>query len=234
MLSAIGDVLLQPLFWIYGAIFSSMPTSMSVGLSIVVFSIVLNLAITPLYNQIEQRSCSRRAIRREVERDIARIKRHFHGRERYFYIRTVHRQHNYHPLSELAGSADLLLQVVVFFTVYRFLSTYPAIQGALFGPIGDLGQPDGLLFGINLLPVVMTAVNALAVMVYVDDPRKRRQALALGLLFLVLLYSSAAGMVLYWTMNNLISLVRSMVQRRGLLLPPDQVRRFFRAIAEQQ
>lgn len=50
-----------------------------------------------------------------------------------------------------------------FIAAYRFLSNLKLLQGVAFGPISDLGQPDSMLmvagFSINLLPIVMTAVN---------------------------------------------------------------------------
>lgn len=184
------------------------------GLQLIAFSVLLNLILLPLYYQMEQRSRATRAIRTKVAAEVARMKRHFRGRERYFYIRAVYRNYRYHPISEVLGSADLLVQILVFITVFRYLSGLDALVGQAWGPIADLSRPDGLLAGANLLPFVMTAINAASVYYYVDDRGKRLQAWALAAVFLVLLYESAAALVLYWTANNLFSLARNLVQRR--------------------
>ena len=61
------------------------------------------------------------------------------------------------PFLDLLNFADLFLQILVFATVYRYLAALPALAGQSFGPIPNLGLPDGLLVGVNLLPFVMTA-----------------------------------------------------------------------------
>jgi membrane protein insertase Oxa1/YidC/SpoIIIJ len=216
MLDVLAHVFVQPLMRMYSFVYH-LPEywiDRHPGLQLITFSVLLNLALLPLYSQMEQRSRATRAIRDRVAAEVARMKRHFRGRERYFYIRAVHRNYRYHPISEVLGSADLLVQILVFITVFRYLSGLDELVGQAFGPIADLSRPDGLLAGANLLPFVMTAINAASVFFYVDDRGKRLQAWALAAIFLVLLYQSAAALVLYWTANNLFSLARNVVQRR--------------------
>ena len=212
MMELLDILLLQPLMVIYRAIFEY-PSMQGVGGKIIFFSIVINLALAPLYREMEVRSRGQRDRATRMATDIARIKANFKGRERYFYVRAVHRQYGYHPIQALFTTAELFVQVLVFATVYYFLSHLDALHGAEFGRIEDLGLPDGLLGGINLLPLLMTAINVVSVLYYVDDRNKRLQSMALSLVFLVLLYGSPAGLVLYWTMNNLWSLLRNMLTR---------------------
>jgi membrane protein insertase Oxa1/YidC/SpoIIIJ len=209
----LNELLFQPLMTIYGFLFGLLPQGTSPGLRLISLSILINLLLMPMYAQMERRSRKTRALRQAVARDVARMKKHFRGRERYFYIRATYRQHGYRPFLDLLDSADLFVQIFVFATVYRFLVALPALTGKSFGPIPDLSQPDGLLGGANLLPFVMTALNAMAAFAYVDDRSKRTQALVLAVLFLVLLYPSPSGIVLYWTTNNLFSLTRNLVSR---------------------
>jgi membrane protein insertase Oxa1/YidC/SpoIIIJ len=213
----LDSVFLQPLMLIYSAVFDFLPASVGTGARVIFFSLVLNLTLLPVYRQMEAAFRNSRDLRRRVREDVARMKRHFKGRERYFYIRAVYRQYNYHPVSELLRSADLVVQIVVFATVYRYLSGLDALTEAAFGPIRDLSAPDGLLGGINVLPILMTAVNVVAVCTYAPEAGRRVQGLLLAALFLVLLYGSASGLVLYWTMNNVFSVVRNAVEHR--LLP---------------
>ena len=212
MLALLSAVFIAPLFQIYEALFGVLPF-LGPGGRIVVFSLLLNLLLLPVYRQMEAKSREGAELRRRVERDAARMRQHFRGRERYFYVRAVHRQHGYHPLSHLFGSADLFVQVLVFASVYRFLSGLPELAGASFGPLADLSRPDGLLGGIHLMPFLMTAINLAAVFAYIEEKPRRIQALVLAGLFLVLLYASPSGLVLYWTINNLFSLLRTLVQR---------------------
>jgi membrane protein insertase Oxa1/YidC/SpoIIIJ len=209
------DVLIAPLMAIYQGIFDGMPAAIGgMGSRIVLFSLLLNLALMPIYAQMERKSRAGRALRERVATEVERMKRHFKGRERYYYVRAVHRQFGYRPLTQLFQSADLMVQIVVFATVYHFLSGLDALAGESFGPLRDLSKPDALLGGINLMPFVMTAINAASVFAYVQDRGKRVQALGLALLFLLLLYQSPSGLVLYWTTNNLFSLCRTALQKR--------------------
>lgn len=209
----IDTVLVAPLSRIYSLTFEALPAGLGLGPRIVLFGIVVNLALLPVYLEMERSSRKLREVRDRVASDVARMKRHFRGRERYFYIRAVHRQHGYHPLSALLGSGDLLIQVVVFATVYGFLSDHPALSGVSFGPIADLGGQDRLLGGVNLLPLIMTGFNLASVLVYAEQRIRRNQGLILAILFLVLLYGSPSGLVLYWTTNNVFSLVRNLAVR---------------------
>jgi len=227
MLALLDTLFLQPLLQIYSLLFALPPESFGMGGRILIFSVLINLLLMPLYHQMEQRSREGRVLRERVAAEVERMKRHFRGRERYFYIRAVYRQFNYHPISHLLGSADLFLQVLVFFTVFRFLSTQAGLDGHSFGPLADLGRPDELLGGIHLLPFVMTAINAASVHFYVSDRSRRMQAWALALLFLVLLYPSPSGLVLYWTFNNLFSLVRNIVAKLYAGREPGSLARQF-------
>ena len=57
----------------------------------------------------------------------------------------------------------------------------------------------------------MTAINVASAFAYVDERRKRIQALALAALFLRSAPRSPSGLVLYWTSNNLFSLLRNLI-----------------------
>lgn len=234
MLPLLDALLLQPLMQIYADVLGMLPQSMPVGAKLIVFSVIINLVLTPIYQQMERQSRALNEIKEKVARDVGRMRRHFRGRERYFYIRAVHRQYGYHPISALLGSSDLFVQILVFATVYRFLSGFDELPGQSFGPIVDLGRPDALLGGVNFLPLLMTAINAASVFAYVDDRRKRLQALGLAALFLILLYGSPSGLVLYWTTNNLFSYVRNVVNRNVRERPPGRLARRLAVLAQQR
>lgn len=130
-------------------------------------------------------------------------------------LRTYYRQHHYHPLFALRSSVSLLIQVPFFIAAYHFLSHLPHLQGESFFFIKDLSRPDQMiqLWGIpiNLLPVAMTLINVIAGVIYTKGfPLKDKfQLYGMATIFLVLLYNSPSGLVLYWTCNNVFSLVKN-------------------------
>lgn len=228
MLDLLDHLFLRPLLVIYEAVYTwAFALGDSHGLALFVFSMLLNLTLLPIYYQMERAGRAAQLSRAQMDEEVKRLKKHYQGRERFYYLRTLHRQYGYNPLKVVLGSTDLFLQVLVFATVFRFLSTYEPLSGASFWILADLSKPDGLFFGLNVLPVVMTVVNLGAVFLYGKDRRKRLTSLALAAVFLVLLYPSPAGLVLYWTWNNLFSLGRNFIEHRIVPhLQPGLVRSF--------
>lgn len=222
-LTALPDLLVTgPLEVLYGGLFDTLAEDLgSPGLGILAFSLVLNAVVLPLYIQMERAGREAKARRAEMDKEIDRIKRHFKGRERYFYVTTIHRHYGYRPISVVFGSLDLYLQVFLFVTVYHWLAGVETIRGVAFAGIPDLAQPDGLLAGVNLLPLLMTAANVASAAAYSADRTRLRNAVLLALLFLVLLYSAPSALVLYWTMNNVVSLLRNLVARALERRHPD-------------
>ncbi len=112
---------------------------------------------------------------------------------------------------------SILLQTLFFIAAYLFFANLAILKGASLGPIVNLGMPDALLsignLKINLLPILMTVINIFSAQVYAKNLRTKDkvQMYALPVIFLVLLYKSPAGLVLYWTFNQLISLIRNII-----------------------
>lgn len=205
-------IIILPLMKIYGLVYEFLlPESLGEGWRLIVFSLLINFLLIPIYAQMELLSREKKLVKESVEKDVKRLKKHFRGRELYYYIRTAYRQNHYNILSTFLGSADLFIQILVFATVFRFLSSYELLQGVSFGPIPNLGAPDHLLWGLNLIPILMTALNMLSVLVYIKDRKQRYKGWVISIFFLVLLYQSPSGLVIYWTTNNLFSLIRNII-----------------------
>ncbi len=185
------------------------------GLSIIFLSLAMNLLVLPLYRRADAMQEEERVQSLALQPGIDHIKRTFKGNERFMMLQTYYRQNDYKPWYALKGSLSLLLEVPFFIAAYRFLSGLQLLQGVAFGPIRDLGQPDGLLFiaghSAHLLPVLMTLINIVSGAIYTRGmPLKSKvQLYGMALVFLVLLYPSPSGLVFYWTLNNLFSLVKN-------------------------
>jgi hypothetical protein len=158
MFGLIDTLFLQPLMVIYRAFFFAVP-ELDVGQRVIFFAVLLNLLLAPAYRQMEVRARASREKLATMNREVARMKANFHGRERYFYIRAVHRQFGHHPIQALFSSNELMLQILVFATVFQFLSGGQLLAGHAFGQISDLAQPDRLLGGMHLLPLLMTTTS---------------------------------------------------------------------------
>ena len=218
------NVIFIPTQTIYESLFGFLGEYVgSPGVTIIIFSVVVNVVLSPIYFQMENSKRANLSLRSAMKSEIDRMKKHYSGRERYYYIRAVYRQFGFQPFSAVFTSTDLYLQIFVFSTVYHFLSNYTEVAGQPLWIITDLGKPDGLLAGVNVLPIIMTVLNVVSTIFYCNDYSERRNAFLLSGLFLVLLYSSPSGLVLYWTTNNAFSMVRNFSEKRLLPVFPRKI-----------
>jgi len=185
------------------------------GLSIIFLSLIMNILVLPLYKRADAMQEEARDVDAKLHDGVAHIKKVFSGDEKMMMLQAYYRQNNYKPTSALNGSVSLLLEIPFFMAAYQFLSHLELLNGATLGPITDLGVPDGLLtvggFTVNLLPVIMTLVNVISCALYLKGfPLKTKiQLYGMALFFLFFLYNSPAGLVFYWTLNNVFSLVKT-------------------------
>ena len=185
------------------------------GLAIIFLSLVMTIMVLPLYKRADAVQEENRNVEAKLKNGVDHIKKVFTGDERMMITQTYYRQNNYKPTDVLNGSVSLLLEVPFFMAAYQFLSHLELLDGVSLGPIADLGAPDGMLviggIAINLLPVLMTLINVISSALYLKGfPLKTKiQLYGMAAFFLVFLYTSPAGLVFYWTLNNVFSLVKT-------------------------
>lgn len=186
------------------------------GVSLILTSLAINTLMIPVFWYAEKLQQRERNVQAEMKPKIDEYKSVFKGYELHLYISNIHKQYNYHPVYAFRSLLGLFIQLPFFVATYHFLSHYTAIQGVSFLFISDLGKPDMLLplfgNGENVLPFVMTAINLVSSFVYgkMLSRMERINIYVIALLFLVLLYTSPAGLLLYWTCNNVFSLFKSL------------------------
>ena len=214
--SLLYNLLFGPLELLFDAVYAFMfRVAKNEGVAIIALSLAINFLILPLYRRADAMQEEERVRTQKLEPFVRHIKKVFKGDERFMILQTYYRQNGYKPYYALKGSMSLLLEIPFFIAAFNFLSKLDILQGASFGPIKDLGQPDGLLrlggVAVNVLPVLMTLINIVSGYIYTKGmPLKSKvQLYGMALIFLVFLYSSPAGLVFYWTLNNLFSLVKN-------------------------
>ncbi|MCQ2502594.1 MAG: YidC/Oxa1 family membrane protein insertase [Saccharofermentans sp.] len=185
--------------------------------SIVVISLVINLLVLPLYKHADRLEKEQAEKKIRMKPYVDHIKATFKGDERVMMLQSCYRQNDYGFSSVLKESVSLFLQIPFFLAAYNFLSGLTLLQGVAFGPIADLGSPDSLIkiggLCINLLPILMTLINIVSGFIYSKEGslKDRIKLVVIASVFLVLLYNSPAGLVFYWTLNNLFSLGKNIV-----------------------
>jgi len=220
LITILETLLIGPLKLIFEIIFVIAERVIgSPGMAIIALSLVVNVLMLPLHRRADAMQEESRDKEAKLKPGVDHIKKTFSGDERMMILQTYYRQNDYRPTDVLNGSVSLLLEVPFFIAAYQFLSHLAMLDQVSFGPIRDLGAPDGMLvigsIAINVLPIAMTLINILSGMVYSKGfPLKTKiQMYGLAVFFLVVLYGSPSGLVFYWTLNNLFSLAKNVIRR---------------------
>jgi YidC/Oxa1 family membrane protein insertase len=109
----------------------------------------------------------------------------------------------------------MLVQIPVFIGFYQMLQSAVEMRNQAFLWIPDLAQPDTIthLMGIplNPLPLIMTATSMLMMRMtpQTSDNPQMKMMQYMPLMMLFMLYNFASALALYWTVNNLFSMLQT-------------------------
>jgi YidC/Oxa1 family membrane protein insertase len=132
-------------------------------------------------------------------------------------------------VSPLGGCLPLLLQLPIFFALYSLLNTHFALRSAVFIPgwINDLSSPESIWdfspftipivgwHNLRVLPFVMLVTTFIKSR-FTQAPDSSAAAnmklmtYAMPIVFFFILYDMPSGLVLYWTMQNVLTIFQQM------------------------
>ncbi len=204
-------IFILPIETVMNVILSNIAIITGYGLGIVILSILVNTTLIPLYNYAERIMKKEQTLQFDMYPAVLEVKQKFSGEEGFYRLKAIYKRHNYHPIKSLRSTFGLAIQIPFFISAYIMLSNYSPLQGVGFLFIENLGDKDGLLWGINMMPFVMTGINIISGLFYTNSKQQREQLFIMSALFLVLLYNSPAGLLLYWTCNNIFYLVKKFI-----------------------
>ena len=206
------EFIIEILFYLFNNAFQS-----NYGISLFLLSLCINFLSLPLYNVAESWQAKEREIQNKMKPIIDNIKAVYKGDQRYLLIRTCQRINNYKTIYAFRGTLGLLIQIPFFIAAYNFIHNLSGLNNQSFLFIKDLSKPDNLIhignISINLLPFLMTLFSLLAGLVYSRKLRFKESIplYIVSLIFLVLLYNSPSGLLFYWTLNCLFSLIKNII-----------------------
>jgi len=220
----------QALYWLLNLISMAVPQW---GLAVMALSIAVNILMRPLSRIADRLQDQVHETEARLAPKLTAIKKEFRGEQQSEKIIAMYKAENVHPLYSLKSLMGVFVVIPVFIGAFDMLAENIHLSGESFLWIADLSHPDAFMtlpFGLpffgdtlNLLPFIMTALSFIASRLHshpaMDAAHRRRHSrnlvlMALG--FLVLFYTFPAGMVLYWTTNNLISVVKTLWKKRGV------------------
>ena len=196
----------------------------NVGLSILALTVVIRVILFPLANK-SFKSMSKMKLLTPKMQDI---------RDRYKNdkmkmqqeIMSLYKNEKVNPLS---GCLPILIQIPIFFALYKVLFvTLETRHEPFYGWINDLSAPDPTtifnLFGlVNFIPPSFLMIGAwpilMALTMYLQqklnpappDPIQAKIMSFLPLMFLFLFATFPAGLVIYWTWNNILSIAQQWI-----------------------
>jgi YidC/Oxa1 family membrane protein insertase len=137
-------------------------------------------------------------------------------------------------VNPMGGCLPMLIQMPIFIGFFTMIRSAIELRGASFLWIKDLSRPDtifmlpglgfvpfigkpGVGLPFNLLPLIMGGTmlwqSHLSPPSPGMDPTQQKLMRYMPLIFLVFLYNYSAGMALYWTTNNLLTILQTKLTR---------------------
>ena len=204
------------------------------GLAILVLTIIVKIILFPLASKSYRSFARMRLFMPEMQQ----IKERYQGDRMKMNeeMMAFYRKHRINPAS---GCLPILLQLPVFFALYKVLYVSIEMRHAPFyGWIQDLSMPDPTtlfnLFGLlpydvaAWLPVIGAWPVLYAISMYVQQmlsptPQDPTQAIVmkwLPVMFLFLFAGFPAGLVIYWVWNNVLSIAQQYYITRKINADP--------------
>lgn len=211
-MSWLYSITIYPLELAYKYIYTLCTTlTGSYGLGLIALSICTVVIFTPLKRMASSAQNKERELQDILQPQIQKISSESNGAERHERIAKLYKRYSYHPVMAIRSAFGVALQVPFLMAAYYMISGLTVLQGHSFWFIKDLSQADGLLNGMNLLPIVMTLMNFATTFTSKDMRGKDRvQAMIVALLFLWLLYDAPSALLFYWTCNNISYLLQNL------------------------
>lgn len=205
--------LTKPFFYLLDFLYKNIA---NFGICILILTVLVRLALFPLANN----SFKTFARMRQLTPEINRLKERY-GDDKMRMNQELMALYKKEKLNPMAGCLPLLLQLPVFFALYKVLSVSIEMRHApFFGWIHDLSAPDptsiinlfGLLpfepfFNLGAWPLIMGVTMFLQQKLNPPptDPMQARMMSFLPIVFTFICAGFPSGLVIYWTWGNILS-----------------------------
>ena len=189
----------SPLFWLLNQLHNIIGNW---GWAIIVLTIIVKAVLYPLTNASYRSMAKMRAAAPKLQA----IKEKY-GDDRMAQQQAMMQLYKDEKINPLGGCLPMLLQIPVFIGLYWALfASVELRQAPWLGWITDLSRPDPFY----ILPLIM-AVTMFA-QTYLNppstDPMQAKMMKIMPLVFSIMFFFFPAGLVLYWVVNNLLTIAQ--------------------------
>jgi YidC/Oxa1 family membrane protein insertase len=207
------DILAKPCVWLMNYLYGIIP---NYGVAIIILTILTKILLWPLGTK-SYKSMSQM---KKLQPLIQEIREKYKG-DRKKMNEEVMRLHRTYNINPLGGCLPMLVQIPVFFALYRMLDQAIELRHAPFlGWIDDLAAPDRLFrfdfsipfmeppYGIPVLTLVMGATMFWQQKMSppAGDPAQAKMMLMMPVVFTAIFINFSSGLVLYWLVSNVLSI----------------------------
>lgn len=189
----------QPIFWLLKQIYDVVGNW---GWSIVIITIIIKL----LFYKLSATSYRSMGNMRKLQPKIEALKER-HGEDKQKFSQAVMELYRKEKVNPLGGCLPILVQIPVFIALYYVLLGSVELRQAPFILwIHDLSAKDPyyvlpILMGLSML--VQQKLNPPP-----PDPMQAKVMMLMPVIFTVLFLNFPAGLVLYWFVNNMLSIIQ--------------------------
>jgi YidC/Oxa1 family membrane protein insertase len=188
------------------------------GLAIIIITIIIKLLFWPL-TAASTRSMKRMSL---LQPEMAALREKYKDDAKKMNQKLMEfmKQNKVNPMG---GCWPILIQIPVFIGFYKMLMSAIELRGATFLWASDLSIPDtiflipGLNFPVNPLPLLMGASmlwqTSLTPPSPGMDPVQQKMFRYMPLIFIFFCYSLPSGLSLYWTVQNLFTILQTKLTR---------------------
>ena len=186
------------------------------GLDVILLTILVKLLFFPLSNKSFQSMAAMKKLQPQMER-----LREQHADDKQKLNQETMELYKRHKVNPLGGCLPMVVQFPVFIGLYQGLMYAIELrQAPFFGWITDLSQPDrlgslALPFvdppGLPILTLVMGGSMILQqkmTPMTTGDPMQQKMMMLMPVVFTVMFVNFPAGLVLYWLINNVLSVAQ--------------------------
>lgn len=207
------DILAKPLLQLLNFLHDYIP---NYGLAIIVLTLIIKGILWPLGSK----SYKSMAEMKKIQPLMAQIRDKYKDDKKKMNEETMALYKTY-KVNPLGGCLPMVVQIPVFFALYRML--YESIElrhAPFFGWINDLSAPDRLLhfsfsipfmeppYGIPVLTIIMGATMFIQQKMSppMGDPTQAKMMMMMPIVFTFIFINFSSGLVLYWLINNIVSI----------------------------
>ena len=207
------DVLAKPCLWLMNYLYAIIP---NYGVAIIILTLLSKILLWPLGTKSYKSMSQMKKLQPLIQELRGKYKND--RKKMNEEIMRLHRTYNINPLG---GCLPMLVQIPVFFALYRMLDQAIELRHAPFiWWINDLSAPDRLFrfdfsipfmeppYGIPVLTLIMGATMFWQQKMTppAGDPTQAKMMLLMPVVFTFIFINFSAGLVLYWLVNNVLSI----------------------------